>query len=94
MLIPVHLALRIEGGNSGFLPLFIGGVILVIAFAIFGYIQEKKRREALEAIARQLGFSFSTDKDHSFASQYGFLNHMSSGSNRYAFNIMQGTAGD
>ena len=94
MLIPLQLALRIEGGDSGFLPLFIFGVILVIALAIYGHIQEKKRREALEAAARQLGFSFSPDKDRAFASRYGFLNHMDDGSNRYAYNIMRGTASD
>jgi hypothetical protein len=76
------------------MPLFFLGVLFVIGLAIFGYVQEKKRREALQAIAMQLGFSFSPDKDHACAQQYGFLNHMDDGSDRYAFNIMQGTAAD
>ena len=75
-------------------PIIIIVILLFIGLAIFSYWQEKKRREALQAVARQLGFSFSPDKDHSFADQYGFLNHMDDGSNRYASNIMQGTAND
>ena len=90
----VPLALRIESHGDGFMPLFVLGILLVVGLAIFGYWQDKKRREALQAIAMQLGFSFSPDKDRAFAGQYGFLNHMGSGSDRYAFNIMQGTATD
>lgn len=90
----IPLALRIESNGMGPAPIIIGFIILFIGFIILGHLQEKKRREALQAVAMQLGFSFSPDKDHSFADQYGSLNQMDDGSNRYAFNIMQGTAGD
>lgn len=90
----IPLAMRIESHGMGPAPIIILVILLVIGLAIFSYLQEKKRREALQAIALQLGFSFSPDKDHSFADQYGFLNHMDDGSNRYACNIMQGTAND
>ena len=88
------LALRIESHGDGPVPIFIVFILLAIGLAIFGYWQDKKRREALQAIAMQLGFSFSPDKDHAFAGQYGFLNHMDAGSDRYAFNIMQGAVAD
>ncbi len=88
------LAIRIEGGEPFPILIFIGALVMIITLAIVGHIQEKKRREALQALAQQLGFSFHPDKDHGFASQYGFLNNMDSGSNRYAYNIMQGNGHD
>jgi hypothetical protein len=88
------LALRIDSHGDGPVPIFIVFILIAIGLAIFGYFQEKKRREALHAVAMQLGFSFSPENDHAFAEQYGFLNHMDDGSDRYAYNIMQGTAAD
>lgn len=75
--------------------MFIIGVIILIA-AIFAisYWSDKKRREAMQAVARQLGFDFSPDKDRILAGQYGFLDHLDDGRNRYAFNVMSGAAGD
>ena len=64
--------------------------IAIIALGIFGYMQEKKRGEALALIARQLGLSFSPHKDRSLASQYGFLDRLRAGSNRYCYNVMRG----
>jgi hypothetical protein len=90
----IPLALRIDSQAVGSAPIIIGIIILVIGLAILSYWQDKKRREALQAVALQLGFSFSPDEDHSFADQYGFLNQMNDGSNRYAFNILHGTTGD
>ena len=47
------------------LPLLIFGliVVLVIVAAIFGHMQEKKRREQLLAIARRLGLGFRERDD-------------------------------
>ena len=67
-------------------------VILAIVLGIFGYVQEKKRREALQSIAGQLGLSFNSARDRSIASTYNFLNKLRSGENRYAYNVMRGTA--
>ena len=74
-----------------FIALFVGFIIIG---AIFSYIREKKRREALQLIAGRLGLSFSRDKDRSLAGRYGFLNKLDRGRNRYAYNVMQGTATD
>ena len=79
--------------NSQFL--IIGGIIVIaIAAAIISHIQAKKRREALAALAQQLGFSFSPDKNRQIASKYGFLDHMDDGQNRYAYNILSGQSPD
>lgn len=69
-------------------------IVLAVVFMIVGHIQAKKRREAMEAIARQIGFTFSPNKNHGFASQFGFIDQMGKGSNRYAQNILSGVAPD
>lgn len=68
----------------------IGFLVLVGVFAYLGHLQAKKRREAFQAIAAELGFSFRPDKDAGFARRFGFLEHMDDGSRRYAFNILSG----
>ncbi|MGZ0706775.1 hypothetical protein ACWPKO_00370 [Coraliomargarita sp. W4R53] len=70
--------------------LFIGFIILVGVIAYVGYLQAKKRREALERIAQELNFQFYPKKDSSFARRYGFLDHMDDGSRRYVFNRISG----
>lgn len=70
--------------------LFIGFLILVGTIAYIGHLQAKKRREAFQRIANQLGFRFASQKDRHLARQYGFLDHMDDGSNRYAFNVLSG----
>lgn len=76
--------------GDGMVLIFILAVVLVIGIAVTGMIQENKRREALQAIATQLGLSFSSSKDYSLAGSYGFLDRLRAGKNRYAFNVMQG----
>jgi len=68
--------------------------IAIIAIAVIGHIQEKKRREALRLIASQLGLSYSEARDYSLAQNYGFLDRLRAGSNRYAYNVMRGRASD
>lgn len=72
------------------LLIFIGFAALVGVLVYFGYLAEKKRREALQLVAAKFGFSFSHEKDHGFARRFDFLNHLDDGSNRYAYNIMSG----
>ncbi len=71
--------------------IFVGFVILMGVLAYVGYLQAKKRREAFERLAQELGFRFSPDRDFSFASRYSFLDHMDDGHRRYAYNILSGT---
>lgn len=70
--------------------LFIGFIVLVGVIAYMGHLQAKKRREAFERLALELGLRFYPDKDYSFAQRYGFLDHMDDGHKRYAFNRLSG----
>ena len=70
--------------------LFALGVVLVIALGIYGGIQARKRREDLLALSQRLGLRFDADKDYALAKQFSFLKEFSSGSNRYATNILSG----
>lgn len=73
-----------------------GWVFWVIALAVVGavayisYLIEKRRREAFMAMAKRLGLRY-TAKNHNLASKFGFLDKLCEGSNRYAFNILDGT---
>jgi hypothetical protein len=71
--------------------IFIGlFIVAVIAGIIYSIMAAKKRREAFFTIATELGLEFYPGKDHSLAGQYGFLNKLSKGSNRYAENVISG----
>ncbi len=70
--------------------LFIALIIcLVITAAIFGWLQEKRRREAFQQLAARLGM-FYTQRDTGLAQGLSFLDKLRQGSNRYAMNILQG----
>jgi hypothetical protein len=73
--------------------LIIGFIIFFVVIAYIGHLQAKKRREAFERLAMELGFRFYPDKDTRFAQKYGFLDHMDDGHKRYAFNRMSGEIG-
>lgn len=70
--------------------IFIGIVALIIVGVIAGSIAAKKRRDAMAAAATRLGLSFDPSHDSSVAREYEFLNALRQGSNRYAFNTVQG----
>lgn len=74
------------------------GVLILVAFvglmivlAIFSAISARKRREDLAALAGRLGLSFSPDSNSDMADRFGFLDGLAQGSNRYAFNVLQGS---
>ncbi|MCZ7638730.1 MAG: DUF3137 domain-containing protein [Verrucomicrobia bacterium] len=73
-------------------PLFV--IVTFIALVAVGvYLAARaarKRREALEQLAAQLGLSFLPDKDRELARRYAFLDKLAQGSNRYAFNVLRG----
>lgn len=75
--------------SPGIIVLIVGFLALVIALGIWGYLREKKRREAFQALAARLGLRY-TRRDKSIASQYRFLDKLRQGSNRYAFNVLEG----
>ena len=65
--------------------------VLVVGLIIFRIIQERKRREAFQILATELGFYYSAAKDYEFPNRYGFLNKLAQGSNRYAYNMLTGS---
>ncbi|MDX1682569.1 MAG: hypothetical protein R3336_05580, partial [Phycisphaeraceae bacterium] len=66
-------------------------VVGIFALGIWSWIREKKRREALVALAKSLGLKCSTGKDYALADELSFLDKTRSGSDRYAYNVMRGT---
>lgn len=69
----------------------IGVIGLVVTAIVVGIIQARKRRQAMMELALRLGLNFRSGKDHALVQGYSFLNKLRQGSNRYAFNIMEGT---
>jgi hypothetical protein len=76
--------------NGNFVFIIILFVGIVIAAAIFGAIAARRRREALAALAAQLGLGFNPDKDYGLPGRFGFLNKLAQGENRYAINVLSG----
>ena len=75
--------------SPGAVALVIVFFLVAIAIGIFGYLREKKRREAFQALANRLGLRYIR-RDRTLADQYRFLDKLRQGSNRYAFNILEG----
>jgi hypothetical protein len=72
---------------------FILFAAVVIALAIIGAMQAKKRREELAALALRLGLTYRAERDHGMAERFAFLDKLAHGSNRYAYNILSGVYG-
>ena len=66
-------------------------VICIIGAVIWGLQAGKKRRSAMGALAEQLGLQFNAERNYGMAKQYAFLDKLRQGSNRYAYNIMNGS---
>ena len=63
---------------------------LAIVAAIVTSIAKRKRREAFVVLAARLKLSYSPEKDELIPLQFGFLDKLAQGSNRYAYNILSG----
>ena len=70
--------------------IFIAIIILVVIIGVASYLANKKRVEAFKALASRLGLTFDKSKNYNLAEQYGFLNKLAQGSNRYFFNTLAG----
>jgi hypothetical protein len=71
--------------------LFIIGIVAVVgACMYFSWLAAKKRREGMLAVANRLGLQFYPQKDRGMAGQYGFIDALRKGSNRYVFNVLAG----
>ncbi len=72
------------------MPGFIIVVVCIIAAVIWGIYAGKKRREAMALLAEQLGLRFSHERNYQIAKRYAFLDKLRQGSNRYAYNRLEG----
>lgn len=81
-------------GPFEWLAIAVFAVVALIA-GIRQSMMARKRSSDLQALAPQLGFdNFNPERDHDFATAWGFLSRLSQGENRYAFNILEGTYQD
>ena len=71
-----------------------GGVIVVficiIGAIIWGVMAGKKRRDDMTLLAERLGINFSHERNYHLADRFSFLDKLRQGSNRYAYNILEG----
>lgn len=79
-----------QSSNNLALLVFVAIAVLAVGGTIYRYIQNKRRREALAALAEKLGLRLNTGKNFQIESSYGFLDKLSQGSNRYAYNVLSG----
>jgi hypothetical protein len=70
--------------------MFLGFAVLVAVGIIFASIAAKKRREAFANLAARLGLSYSAGHERQLADRFKFLDRLGQGSNRYAYNILNG----
>jgi hypothetical protein len=74
--------------------IFVAFAILIVAGGIFSYYQNRKRREAFEALAARRGWNFSADRNNGLEQYYPGFSCLQEGSNRYAYNLLRGRSGD
>lgn len=67
--------------------------VLVIALIVGAWLYERKRRQEFQALADRLGLSYRR-KDPYIAQRFQFLDRLCRGSDRYAFNILEGERQD
>lgn len=69
---------------------FLLAAVGVGVLAYLSYQQEKRRREELGALAQQLGWHYSSRRDHSHDDQYAHFEIFRRGHSRYAYNTLMG----
>jgi hypothetical protein len=78
--------------------LIVIAVIAVIGLIIWGAIVQNRRaeerRQAIAAYARSRGWSFIAGNNHNIPNVYGGFGQLNQGANRYAYNVINGTAND
>jgi len=75
---------------SAFLLILIVIVVVVIA-TYFSWLAQKKRREELVALARELGWSFDPSRDDSHDERFAQFEVFSRGHSRSAYNTLSGS---
>ncbi len=70
--------------------LIIAGIALVSLFGYLGWLAEKKRREALAAVADSLGWRFDPSRDRDHDDEYAHFEIFRRGHSRAAHNTLMG----
>jgi len=71
--------------------LLIAAALIVFAgLAYYGWLQQKKRREAFALLAAKHGLEFHPEKDRRAIRQFEFVDPIRKGSNRYLYNRVRG----
>ncbi len=81
-------------GFPWFLGIFGLVFVIVVIAMIVGFFEERKRREALAALAARLGLEFSRGRLRKFDRRYPNYGFLRKGSNRYAENVIHGQMGE
>ena len=68
---------------------FLAFVAVGITLAVLGWKAAKRRREELQALARELGLRFSPDHDYRHDDRYPQFEAFQRGSSRYAYNTLR-----
>ncbi len=69
---------------------FIIVAVCVLIAIVWGIYAGKKRRDAMSMLAERLGLHFHSERNYQLAKQFTFLDKLDQGSNRYAYNILDG----
>lgn len=69
---------------------FIIVLIVIIGSIFWGLYAGKKRRTDMSMLADRLGLHFYPERNYEMAKQFAFLDKLDQGSNRYAYNIIEG----
>jgi hypothetical protein len=70
--------------------IFVGFLALIVIGAIYAHRQAARRRNELTALAVRLGWTFRSENDRTLAEQLGAPRCLQQGSNRYAYNVLEG----
>ncbi|MDM8000703.1 MAG: hypothetical protein QUS33_12140 [Dehalococcoidia bacterium] len=76
-----------------FVLIVVAFVAIAIGAVVWNARMRDKRRQELAGWAQANSFKFLPEKDHSFWLRYQLFSCLQRGDNRYAYNIMLGTAG-
>jgi hypothetical protein len=81
-------------GAAGALPclLFGGFGALIVALVIWGIIRSRREREAMAALAAELGVRFYAEDPWDLPERYGQFDLFSSGHSKHATNVLAGDA--
>ncbi len=74
--------------------IFLLFLTLIVISAIYAYRKAAQRRKDLAALAQRLGWQFRSGNDRELTARFGALRCLDQGSNRYAYNILEGHLGD